>query len=125
MQAEAVQVCWRTTGKDISWERCLRLGGRGKNRTDATCVWAPNFHVLAKKEKNKLYFFFFLPISTVCHTELKGLSQGKVLFIYLLHFVFLFKTMAKTDVIKVENNEGYPAFLTLRLVKKWLPVKSR
>lgn len=125
VQTEAVQVCWRTTGKDISWERCLRLGGRGKNRTDATCVWAPNFHVLAKKEKNKFYlfFFFFLPISTVCHnlTELKGLSQGKVLMLLL----FFFKTMANTEVVKVENNAGYPAFLTLRLVNKWLPVKSR
>lgn len=33
--------------------------------------------------------------------------------------------MAKTEVVKVEKNAGYPAFLTLPLVKKRLAVKCR
>lgn len=78
-----VQVCWRTTRKDINRERHLHLDGRGKNRTDATCVWAPNVSVLAKKEK-KLTFSLFPANLTACHTELKGLGQEK-----MFKFVFL------------------------------------
>lgn len=62
-----VQVCWRTTGTDINRERHLHLGGRGKNRTDATCVWAPNFGMLAKKEKKQTFSFFSCQFNSLSH----------------------------------------------------------
>lgn len=56
----------------------LPLYGRERQTgTDATCVWALDWNVLPEKKKNKawMFLFFFLAISTVCHTKLKGLRH--------------------------------------------------